>query len=62
VSNFGRQPLDKVQKRIDVGASYAWSNGRYKADLQVSNLLDETFFIVRVNNPREFRLSLGAKF
>ena len=62
VSNFGRQPLDKVQKRIDVGTSYVWASGRYKADFQISNLLNETFFIVRVNNPREYRLSLAAKF
>jgi outer membrane receptor for ferric coprogen and ferric-rhodotorulic acid len=62
VSNFGRLPLDKVQERFDVGASYAWAAGRYKVDLQISNVLDDAFFIVRVNNPREFRLSLGAKF
>jgi outer membrane receptor protein involved in Fe transport len=58
--SVGDVPLNETQMNIDVGAGYAWS--RYRVDLQVNNILNDTYLVVRINPPRQWRLAVSATY
>jgi len=60
VTNVGLVHLDKVQRSFDAGVAYR--RGRYEVDFMVRNLTDDVVMVTRDNAPRNYRLSLTARF
>ena len=52
------EKIDETQAIGDFGVNYSF--GRYSIDGIVKNITDSTFMNVRVNRPREFRISFTA--
>jgi len=48
--------IDRSQKCLDVGVSYRWGS-RHSVDLQLNNVDNDWFFVVRAEPPRSWRLS-----
>jgi hypothetical protein len=48
--------IDRTQSAIDLGTSYRWGH-RYTIDLQINNVGNDWFFLVRAEPPRSWRLS-----
>ena len=58
LSSVGDVALDHTQAIGDFGVNYAF--GRYSIDAIVKNVTDSTFMNVRVNRPREVRITFTA--
>jgi outer membrane receptor for ferric coprogen and ferric-rhodotorulic acid len=64
-SNLGEagfMPIDRTQHIFNAGVSYAWNKGRYTVHIRGTNLTDDTYIIVRVNEPRTVRAAFTMEF